>query len=27
LVDKTGKIIDRNLREEKLQEKIAELLK
>jgi len=27
LVDKTGKIIDRNLREEKLREKIAELLK
>jgi len=27
LVDKTGKIIGRNLREEKLQEKIAELLK
>ncbi|MBV5315913.1 MAG: AhpC/TSA family protein [Prolixibacteraceae bacterium] len=27
LLDKTGKIIDRNLREEKLKEKIAELLK
>jgi peroxiredoxin len=27
LLDKTGKIIDRNLREEKLREKIAELLK
>jgi peroxiredoxin len=27
LIDKTGKIIDRNLREEKLREKINELLK